>query len=65
MSRFRKLLELVRLSRRLSREARAMSPFHPGRVARLREAEGYMVKALWIGGRITGVAYREYLADVS
>jgi hypothetical protein len=59
--RFTKLRELVTLARNLEREARKMRPGGEGRTARMAEAEGYRVKALWIAGRITDGQYEEYL----
>lgn len=63
MTRYSKLRELVTLARSLGAEAGRMAPDSRGRLDRVREAEGYWVKAMWLAGRITDEEYGEYLTE--
>lgn len=63
MMTFAKLRELVTLANRLEAEARKLAKGSEGRAERMREAEGYRVKAMWLSGRITDEAYRAYTVE--
>ena len=61
MTTYRKLRELVTLSRGLRAEARRLPRGSQGRTDRERRADSYRVQAFWLAGRVTDAAYAEYL----
>jgi len=61
MSKFTKALGLMRESRNMSKAAKSIPAGMQSRKDREKLAEEYQVKALWVLGRVTNEAYREYL----